>query len=220
MQKREPLSREETTAVFAYVIFAVAAYQFGLKAMNTFLAETPKELTSRMIEGIGVLLFIGLARRKILSVRDIADGFRPVSFPTVLKYVLICAGIVLAFIITRLVMQAYSPTVAARPFFALYYNVGARAYYPLVAILQEVLAKCVVLALFIRVCGDKQPMLPILLSSLLFGTLHMGYSLGYMFAAAAMCFFTGILYLKDGSILGCAAIHFLIGFLPRCFGLK
>ena len=220
MNNREPLSHDETLAVLAYVIFAVAAYQFGLKAMNTFLAETPKDLTSRMVEGIGVLLFIGLARRRILSVRDLGNCFRAGNKASALRSLLICAGIVLGFVAARLVLQPYRPEIAARPFFALYLDVGARAYYPLVALVQEVLAKGVVLMLFVRICGSRHPILPILLSSLLFGTLHMGYSLGYMFAATALCFFTGFLYRKDGNIWGCAAIHFLVGFLPRCFGLK
>ena len=96
MNDREPLSHDETLVVLAYVIFAVAAYQFGLKAMNTFLAETPKDLTSRMVEGIGVLLFIGLARRKILSVCDIGNCFRVGNRMSALRSLLICAGIVLA----------------------------------------------------------------------------------------------------------------------------
>lgn len=57
-------------------------------------------------------------------------------------------------------------------------------------------------------------------SALVFAMLHIYHSLYYVFGAIGLALVSGVLYHRQKNVWPCFALHFLLAFLPRCFGLK
>lgn len=95
-----------------------------------------------------------------------------------------------------------------------------RAIYPLASLLQECLSKSFLLYALEKILPDKYWPLALVLMSAVFAMLHTTHSIYYVLGSIVVALVTGWLYHKDQNIWCCWLAHFLIGFLPRCFGLK
>lgn len=117
----------------------------------------------------------------------------------------------------RLYKNTVDPVTAAKPFFALYLNQRFRWFYPVSALWQELLIKPLWQDNVSRAMKNKWKTL--IFIGLFFCVLHMHFPIYYMAAAGVLCFVTGILYEKDRTIWCVWMLHFVMGFLPRAFGL-
>lgn len=66
--------------------------------------------------------------------------------------------------------------------------------------------------------GKHSTLAAILLSSLLFGAVHIAHGFVYMFAAMILLGSLGGLYEKHRNIWGVAIIHFVLGQSANCLG--
>jgi membrane protease YdiL (CAAX protease family) len=66
--------------------------------------------------------------------------------------------------------------------------------------------------------GKRGIMAALLLSSLLFGALHIAHGFMYMMAAVILIGSLGILYEKHQNIWGVTIIHFILGQSACCLG--
>ena len=94
----------------------------------------------------------------------------------------------------------------------------SRTTYIVVAPLQEVLSKSVMLYSFELVFEGRHPRLATLLSALVFGAFHVVYGIKLMLLAALLTLVTGAMFHRDRCVWECAVAHFACGFLPGCFG--
>jgi membrane protease YdiL (CAAX protease family) len=86
------------------------------------------------------------------------------------------------------------------------------AFYFIVAPLQEFLGRGVVQGTLQRIVPGKYGwLMAIVLTSLVFGTLHLYISPSFAFASMVGSFLWGWLYLRHGTIVGVSISHFLIG---------
>ena len=182
---------------YLVLIAAVAVIQIVLKVVTTVLPDIPSQVCSRITECVLLLCALFLARRTTfvqpwfgLKVEKVA------SRRTLLTCLLLAAGIVALFVAARLVLQQFSAAVAARPFFRTYLH-GVERTLP----------------------ADKWYIaLPV--SALVFAMLHIYHSLYYVFGAIGLALVSGVLYHRQKNVWPCFVLHFLLAFLPRCFGLK
>ncbi|MBO4324040.1 MAG: CPBP family intramembrane metalloprotease [Lachnospiraceae bacterium] len=117
----------------------------------------------------------------------------------------------------RLYKNTVDPVTAAKPFFALYLDQRFRWFYPVSALWQELLIKPLWQDNVSRAMNSKWKTL--IFIGLFFCILHMHFPIYYMAAAGVLCFVTGILYESDRNIWCVWLLHFVMGFLPRAFGL-
>lgn len=88
----------------------------------------------------------------------------------------------------------------------------AHLAYPLTAILQEFLARTVMQESLLRLFDGKyKNAISILLSSLIFGVLHISYGFTFMIGAALFMAVFGIYYSKSRCLWSVAIIHFILG---------
>lgn len=217
--KREKSS--DARLYYIGLICAVAVVQLVLKVFSTFVPDAPSQVLSRINEG-GMLLFALFFAWRTTFVQpwlglrvEKANAKR-----TVLCCILLTLGIVLAFVAARLVMQQISPAVAARPFFRTYLEIKHRRYYLFFVLLQEILAKGILQYGMEKTLPADKWGVALLLSALVFGMVHVLHTLYYMLGAICLAFASGILYHRQKNIWSSVLLHFLIAFLPRCFGLK
>lgn len=215
------VTQKEKNSLLCFILLSILLYDMGLKVLNMVMVTVPKEVTSRMMECIIIILtvvfsiFTDFKIRKtglVASKKDVIN--------TLIRGTCISLVIAVVFAITRLIMTHFNPEVASRPWFKPYFYMGSRKYYLLIAVVQEFLAKAVLQENMERLVGEDKVFLSIFYSSLILGIYHMGYPLYYMIFSVVLGMITGYVYKKDKCIWGCVLIHFCLGFLPRAMGLK
>ena len=139
---------------------------------------------------------------------------------TVRTCLLLAAGIIALFIAARAAASHLSPEVAARPFFRTYLNIKHRRYYVFFVLIQEALAKGVLQHGIEKTLPEDKWYFALPLTALVFGMLHVYHSLYYLFGAVGLALVSGIMYHRQKNIWPSFVLHFLLAFLPRCFGLK
>lgn len=217
--KRE--KTDDARVFYIILIAAVAAVQIALKIFTTLVPDTASQTCSRIMEGGMLLCAVFLALRTTFvqpwfGLR-VEKGY---GKRTALTCLLLAAGIVAVFIAARLVLQNHSAEVAARPFFSFYLNIKHRRYYLFFVLLQEALAKGVLQYGLEKTLPEKKWYAALPVTALVFGMLHIFHSLYYLLGAIALALVSGVIYHRQKNVWAGFVLHFLIAFLPRCFGLK
>ena len=92
--------------------------------------------------------------------------------------------------------------------------------YPLTSILQEFLARGFLLTCLMNIYDNKHKKhTAVIVSSLLFTTLHLYYGFLFMVGAGVLSVLLGYIYLKDKNIWGVSLIHFVFGAVGVMLGL-
>lgn len=203
------------------LIAAVATVQIVLKVFTTFVPDAESQVLSRIMEAGLTICALFLAKRTTF----VQPWFglkveKENRKSTIISCILIAVGIIAIFITARLVLQQFSATVAARPFFSTYLNIKHRRYYLIFVLVQEILAKGVLQYGIEKTLPEEKWYIALPVTALVFGMLHIYHSLYYLLGALGLALISGILYHRHKNIWSSVMLHFLIAFLPRCFGLK
>ena len=203
------------------LIAAVAVVQIVLKVFTTLVPDAQSQVFSRITEGIMLIFAVMFALRTTFVQpwfglkTEKSDHKR-----TALTCLWLTVGIIALFILARLVLEQFSAEVAERPFFRTYLNIKHRRYYLISVLVQEILAKGVLQYGIEKTMPEDKWYIALPISALVFGMLHIYHSLYYILGAIGLALISGILYHRQKNIWSSFVLHFLIAFLPRCFGLK
>lgn len=164
----------------------------------------PIFLTNLLLLLSGVLLFfIPIPKSKGLSVKNLGKN--------------LAEGIFLAFVCLavmaglKAVVMTVSPNMLRdRPFFDFSVLTAWDAFYAVSVVWQEFIARCVLYEGLSRVTGKKR-LLPLAISSLFFGAVHVHLGLVYMSGAVLLLSFFGLIYIKQRSIWGVCVPHYILG---------
>lgn len=214
--------RSDDVRVFYIVLIAaVATVQIALKIFTTVMPDTTSQACSRIMECVmsvcALFLFFKTNFVQPWFGLKVEKEYRK---RTVITCLILILGIIALFIAARLVMQQLSPAVAERPFFRPYLNIKHRRYYVLFVLVQEILAKSVLQYGTEKTLPENKWYIALPVSALVFGMMHIYHTLYYMAGAVCLALVSGVLYHRQKNIWASFVIHFLIAFLPRCFGLK
>lgn len=205
--------RRESSAIFAIMMICVCGYLFLWSLLRHLNAEPPGWVMSIVIEAISVLMFFVIIKTTSFSIRDIGlliPNARETFVPDILITVAGTIAMVLGKVVLLRVAPGFFPEGA--PFWDWSVGTVADVFYPLTAILQEFLARGVMQENLRRIfTGKHAAALSIIVSSLVFGVLHIAYGLPFMLAASLLLGLLGVLYNKQRNIWGLAIIHYVLG---------
>ena len=217
--KKEKVS--DARIFYLGLIAAVAVVQIVLKVFTTLVPDVQSQVLSRITEGIMLIFAVMFALRTAFVQPWFGLKIEQSDYKrTTLTCVLLALGIIAVFILARLVLQQFSAEVAERPFFRTYLNIKHRRYYLISVLVQEILAKGVLQYGTEKTMPKDKWYIALPVSALVFGMLHIYHSLYYILGAIGLALISGILYHRQKNIWSSFVLHFLIAFLPRCFGLK
>lgn len=203
------------------LIAAVAVVQIVLKVFTTLVPDAQSQVFSRITEGIMLIFAVMFALRTTFVQPWFGLKIKKSDYKrTTLTCLLLALGIIAIFILARLVLAQFSAEVAERPFFRTYLNIKHRRYYLISVLVQEILAKGVLQYGIEKTMPEDKWYIALPVSALVFGMLHIYHSLYYILGAIGLALISGILYHRQKNIWSSFVLHFLIAFLPRCFGLK
>ena len=205
--------RRESSTIFAVLMICVCLYLFLWSLLRYLNAEPPGWVMNLMIEGISVVMFFIILKTTSFSLRDI--GLRITNAKeTFVPDILIALGGSILLIGGKVILLRVAPGFfpEGAPFWDWSVGTFADIIYPLTVILQEFLARGVMQENLNRVfTGKYAGALSIVVSSLVFGVLHIAYGLPYMVGAMLLLGALGVFYHKQGNIWGLCIIHYVLG---------
>ena len=196
---------------FSALLITLTLYYLLWQAISP-LVTLPTYYYARLIEFLGILLFIALAL--LLPMRFEEMG---ILVPRALLFRSLALGLGLALAAT-LPFALIAPRALGVPLRALFVQGDvSRLTYFLVAPLQELLAKGVMYYCFELCLERRHPHVANLLCALVFALFHVVYGVQMMLLSMLLCLTTGWVFQKYRCVWGCAAMHFAIGFFYDCF---
>ena len=190
----------------------LSLYLILWQILSSFL-DLPVYYYGRLIELLGLGLFAALAVVTPMKFEDMG-----ILVPRKTLFRSLALGILVGLLFVCI--MATVRVVSGNEISFSWYIGGdiSRMTYIVVAPLQEVLAKSVMLYSFELVFEGRHPRLATLMSALIFGAFHVVYGIKLMLLAALLSLITGAMFHRERCVWGCAVAHFACGFLPGCFG--
>ena len=214
--------RRESTFVFLASIVYICAFIFIYSIWNYLDRPGEPQHLTRVLEVGGIVLGIIVFRKTSLSFSDL--GLSTENLAHNLKVDgLACLGIIAFFMLVKLIVMNVAPQVIVHPeafYDPSWVTPGRFVLYIFTALIQEFLTRGVMQESLMRVIpGPHGTRTALIMSTIMFASLHLAYSPFYMLGAAAMLGVFGIIYLRQRSIWGLALIHFTFGMSAAMLGL-
>ena len=206
--------RKEAIKTLTFLHITLALYLLLWQGIGAFF-ELPVYYYARLIELLGILLFVALAIHTPMRFEEMGI----ITDKKTLFRSLVAGGALALFALFCFAVAGRVVTGAFSFSWQLAGNIP-RATYFLVAPLQEVLAKSVMYYSFEMVLDNRHPHLANWLSGFTFAMFHVVYGIRMMCLSMFLCLLTGVLFRRVRCVWGCALTHFAFGFFPLCFGLS
>lgn len=205
--------RRESSAVFIGTMTAISLWIYAVALWQLTGEKVSQEIMTQFIHAISLIMFFFIRHYTHFSFEEM--GLRIKGIAKAIKTDCLFTAVLTALLFgIKLVILKVSPGFfpAGAPFWD-WSRVGwSDLVYPLTVVLQEFLSRGVIHENLRRIfVGKHSEAAAIIVSSLLFGALHIHRGFMYMLAATALLAIFGILYRKQNSIWGLCIPHFVLG---------
>ena len=205
--------RRESSAVFIGTMTAVSIWIFIVALWQQTGQKVSQEIMTQFIHAISLIMFFYIRHYTHFSFEEM--GLKIKGIGKAIKVDILVTAVFTALLFgIKLILLRVAPGFfpEGAPFWD-WSKLGWSDFaYPLTAILQEFLSRGVIHENLRRIfVGKYSEAAAIVVSSLLFGALHIHRGFMYMLAATALLSIFGILYRKQNSIWGLCIPHFVLG---------
>ena len=205
--------RRESSAVFIGTMTAVSVWVYVVAFWQHTGQKVSQEVMTQFIHAIALVMFFYIRHYTHFTFEEMGLKIHGISRAVKIDCLLTAAAAAILFGI-KLVLLRVSPGFFAEgaPFWDWSKANWSDYIYPLTAIMQEFLSRGVIHENLRRIfVGRHSETMAIIVSSLLFGALHIHRGFMYMIAATALLSLFGILYRRQNSIWGLCIPHFVLG---------
>ena len=204
--------RRESSIIFTVIMSVFTLFLFVWRVLSDAIPGISLDTFTLMIEGFGLagmVIILKTTSLKLGTELKLASPWRQMR-----PFVIISAAGVLALALVKAALMRLGI-----PFFSEgvpFWNWSlwglGMTLYPVRALVQEVLARCMMQnSLRYVFSGKYQSALSIITSSLIFGAMHIMYGINYMVAASLLLCLLGVLYEKTRNLWGVALVHYVVG---------
>ncbi len=205
--------RRDSSVIFSVLMSCITLYIFIWAAVKESSFNIAPNTMTLVVEIMAIISMVIVLKNTSFMISDFNLRLKN-PLHDMLPSIIISASVVaLMVVIKAIVIGLKIPFFPAdRPFLD-FAPLGIYALiYPLTALLQEVLARCMMQTSLCHVfTGRYATMLSIFVSSLIFGTVHIAYGIKYMLAAFLLLSALGCYYAKSRNLWGTALIHYVLG---------
>ena len=205
--------RRESSAVFIGTMTAVSLWIYVVALWQMTGQKVSQELMTQFIHAISLVMFFYIRHFTHFTFEDM--GFRIRGISRAIKTDCLLTAVFAAILFgVKFVLLRTSPGFfdESAPFWDWSRLNWSDVIYPLTVVLQEFLSRGVIHENLRRIfVGKYSETMAIIVSSLLFGALHIHRGFIYMLAATVLLAIFGILYRKQNSIWGLCIPHFVLG---------
>ena len=205
--------RRESSAVFIGTMTAISVWIYAVALWQHTGQRVSQEVMTQFIHAISLIMFFYIRHYTHFSFEEM--GFKIKGIAKAVKTDCLLTAVFTAILFgIKLVILRVSPGFfpEGAPFWDWSRMNWSDITYPLTVVLQEFLSRGVIHENLRRIfVGKYSEAAAIIVSSLLFGALHIHRGFMYMLAATALLAIFGILYRKQNSIWGLCIPHFVLG---------
>ena len=205
--------RRESSAVFIGTMTAVSIWIYIVALWQMTGQKVSQEIMTQFIHAISLVMFFYIRHFTHFSFEEMGLKIKGISGAIKTDCLLTAAFAAILFGL-KLILLRVSPGFfdAGAPFWDWSRMNWSDFIYPLTVVLQEFLSRGVIHENLRRIfVGKHSEAAAIIVSSLLFGALHIHRGFLYMLAATALLAVFGILYRKQNTIWGLCIPHFVLG---------
>ena len=212
--------RYDASVVFSCVTACVCLYLLLLATFEFLRLDVPTKALTQVINGMVLLFSIVIYRRTKFTPDEL--GLKVYDPKRTFGSSLIISAVIVSLLMgVKLIVLKVSPGFFAEgaPFWN--WDIGLYSWisYIFTCIIQEFLARSMIYGSIKKMFdGRYSALLAILLSSLLFGAVHIAHGFMYMSAAIILLGSLGGVYERHRSIWGVTIIHFVLGQAACCLG--
>lgn len=212
--------RYDASIVFSCVTACVCLYLLLLATIEFLKINIPTKALTQVINAMVFVVGIIIYRKTDFSVEELGLQLRKPK-QTFGVAVAISAVVVGLLALVKLLLLQLAPDFfkADTPFWN--WDIGLYSWisYAFTCVIQEFLARSMIYGSIKKMYdGKRSALAAILLSSLLFGAVHIAHGFMYMVAAIVLLGALGGLYEKQRNIWGVTIIHFVLGQAACCLG--
>lgn len=205
--------RRESSAVFIGTMTALSVWIYIVAFWQKTGERVSQEVMTQFIHVIALIMFFYIRHYTHFTLEEIGLKIKGISRAVRIDCLLTAAFTALLFGI-KFVMLRTVPGFfeEGAPFWDWSRLNWSDFTYPLTVVLQEFLSRGVIHENLRRIfVGKYSEAAAVIVSSLLFGALHIHRGIGYMLAATALLAIFGVLYRKQNTIWGLCVPHFVLG---------
>ncbi|MBQ3276586.1 MAG: CPBP family intramembrane metalloprotease [Oscillospiraceae bacterium] len=205
--------RRESSAVFIGTMTAVSVWIFLVALWQQTGQRISQELMTQCIHAIALIMFFYIRHYTHFTFEEMGLKIKGIS-GAVKADCLLTAVFAAVLFGLKLVLLRVSPGFfdEGAPFWDWSRLNWSDILYPLTVVLQEFLSRGVIHENLRRIfVGKHSEAMAIVVSSLIFGALHIHRGFIYMIAATALLSIFGVLYRRQNSIWGLCIPHFVLG---------
>lgn len=207
-----------STIIFSLFLFIMGVWVMFCEFWDLTGRKISTENLTICIEVMGVFIFLFILKFTHLPLKEIGiltdDNKKAIKEGLIISA--ICAVLMFAI---KIIGRMINPLLfrPERPFF--YFVPSVALSYVFTSLVQEFLARCVVQFNLERIIqGKYKEVVAIVLSGLLFSTLHVYYGFVFMLAASVLAMLEGIIYAKQHSLISIWIIHYVFGIVGMSLG--
>ena len=205
--------RRESSAVFIGTMTAVSIWMYVVAFWRLTGERVSQEVMTQCIHAISLVMFFYIRHYTHFTIEDMGLKFKGISKAVKIDALMTAGITALLFGLKPIIMRVapgFFPEGA--PFWDWSRLSWSDFVYPLTVVFQEFLSRGVIHENLRRIfVGKYSEAAAIIVSSLLFGALHIHRGFMFMLAATALLSIFGILYRKQNSIWGLCIPHFVLG---------
>ena len=212
--------RYDASIVFSCVTACVCLYLLLLATLEFLRINVPTKILTQVINAMVFVFGLIIYKQTDFSTDELGLKMRNPK-RTIGSSILIACSVVAALIAAKLVISKLTPNFfsADAPFWN--WNIGLYSWisYIFTCIIQEFLARSMIYGSIKKMFDGKRSVVyAMILSSLLFGAVHIAHGFMYMSAAIVLLGSLGGLYEKHRNIWGVTIIHYVLGQAACCLG--
>ena len=212
--------RYDASIVFSCVTACVCLYLLLLATLDFLKFDVPTKALTQVINAMVFIVAVIIYKKTDFSPDEL--GLKIYNYKQTFGSALIVSGLAVILLIgAKFAVSKVAPGffVAGSPFWN--WNIGLYSWvsYIFTCIIQEFLARSMIYGSIKKMYDGKHATIAaVLLSSLLFGAVHIAHGFVYMSAAILLLGSLSGLYEKHRNIWGVAIIHFVLGQTACCLG--
>lgn len=212
--------KQDAVTVFACITACVCLYILLLSTIEFLKINVPTKALTQVINAMVFVTSIIIYKKTKFTVDDLGLKIRNAK-ATFGIAVAISAAVVALLIAAKWLISLVAPDffVSDAPFWN--WNIGLYSWvsYIFTCIVQEFLARSMIYGSIRKMFDGKHAVAgAIVISSLLFGAVHIAHGFMYMIASILLLGALGGLYEKQRNIWGVVIIHYVLGEAAHCLG--
>ena len=205
--------RRESSAVFIGTMTAVSVWIYVVALWQMKGQRVSQEVMTQFIHAISLAMFFYIRHYTHFTFEEMGFKYKGISRAVKIDFLLTAALAAVLIGVKSLLLRVSPGFFAAGAPFWDWSRLNWSDYtYPLTVVLQEFLSRGVIHENLRRIfVGKYSEAAAIIVSSLIFGALHIHRGFMYMLAATALLAIFGVLYHRQNSIWGLCIPHFILG---------